>query len=108
MAEFIEATDLDKLPAGRGTTVTLGGKEIALFNVGGIVYAMDDSCPHAGASLGFGKLEGNLVTCRAHGWCFNVTTGGKLNVPDFGVQTYPVKIVDGKIMVSVTGPPAAA
>jgi len=107
MADFIEATDLSKLPPGQGTTVTLSGREIALFNVEGTIYAMDDACPHAGASLGYGKLEGKVVTCRAHGWCFNVTTGGKINVPDFGVQAYQAKIEDGKILVAVPGQPTA-
>lgn len=102
MEEFVQAIRLEALPVGSGTSVELNGKSIALFNVEGTVYAMDDGCLHHGASLGMGKLEGKVVTCRAHGWKYNVTTGGTLNVPDYGVKSYPVKVVDGDILVAVS------
>ena len=107
MAEFIEALRLDEIPPGRGTSVTVSGKQIALFNVDGTIYAMDDACLHHGQSLGTSKLDGKVVTCRGHGWRYNVTTGNTLHVPDYGVATYPVKVVDGKIMVALdVSPPA--
>ena len=102
MADFVEAALLDQVPPGKSRSVTIAGKEVALFNVEGTVYAMDDGCLHHGVSLGSGKLEGNIVTCRAHGWRYNVTTGFVAHVPDYGVKTYPVKVEDGKIMVAVS------
>jgi nitrite reductase/ring-hydroxylating ferredoxin subunit len=102
MGDFIEAAPLDELPPGTGTCVTVAGKDVALFNVEGAIYAMEDSCLHQGLSLGTSKLEGNIVTCRGHGWRYNVTTGKTLHVLDYGVATYPVKVVDGKIMVAVS------
>src|SRR5271156_629803 len=102
MADFIEATELSKVPPGTGTTVTIAGKEVALFNVDGTIHATDDGCLHHGASLGASKLEGKIVTCRAHGWKYDVTTGCVAHVPDYGVKSYPVKVVDGKIMVAVS------
>jgi nitrite reductase/ring-hydroxylating ferredoxin subunit len=107
MSEFFEAALLDEIPPGRGTSVTVRGKAIALFNVDGTIYAMDDTCLHQGLSLGMSKLEGRVVTCRGHGWRYNVTTGNTLHVPDYGVSTYPVKVVDGKIMVALDTSPAA-
>jgi nitrite reductase/ring-hydroxylating ferredoxin subunit len=101
VAEFVEAGSLNQLPPGKGTTVTLAGKEVALFNVDGIVYAMDDSCLHHGMSLGSSELEGKIVTCRGHGWKYDVTTGSTDHVLGFGVAIYPVKVEDGKIMVAV-------
>ena len=101
MAEFIQVALIEEVPDGKGTTVTVNGNDLALFNVEGTIYAMDDKCPHAGASLGFGKLEGRVVTCRAHGWKFNVATGKMVNVPDFSVGCYTVKVEDGKIWVAV-------
>jgi 3-phenylpropionate/trans-cinnamate dioxygenase ferredoxin subunit len=62
---------------------------------------MDDTCLHQGVSLGISKLEGNIVTCRGHGWKYDVTTGSTYPVPGVGVATYPVKVVDGKIMVAI-------
>ncbi len=101
MANYIEVATLEQLPAGRGTTVSIEGKDIALFNVDGTVYAMDDACLHQGVSLGISKLEGNIVTCRGHGWKYDVTTGSTYPVPGIGVAAYPVKVVDGKIMVAI-------
>ena len=101
MAEFIQAARLDELPPGRGTSVTVAGKDVALFNVDGTIYAMEDSCLHKGSSLGTSELRGKVVTCRGHGWRYDVTTGEILHVPDDGVATYPVKVVDGRIMVAV-------
>jgi 3-phenylpropionate/trans-cinnamate dioxygenase ferredoxin component len=79
------------------------GKDIALFNVDAAVCAMDDGCLHHGVSLGTSELDGKLVTCRGHGWKYDVTTGNTLNVPGYGVAAYPVKVVDGKIMVATGG-----
>ena len=106
MAEFIEVARLDELPPGKGTVVTVAGKDVALFNVEGTVYAMENTCLHQGQSLGSSPLDGCVVTCRAHGWRYNVTTGNTLHVPDYGVQTYLVKVVDGKIMIALVTPPS--
>ena len=75
MSEFVEVAQLEQISPEAATMVTVAGKEIALFNVDGAVYAMDDGRLHYGASLGFVKLEGKVVTCRAHGWKYDVTTG---------------------------------
>ena len=101
MAEYVEVAQLDQLATGTGRVVTVANKEVALFNVEGTVYAMDDVCLHQGMSLGCSPLAGKIVTCRAHGWRYDVTTGSTLQVPGYGVATYPVKVVDGKIMVAV-------
>lgn len=102
MAEFVEAFRLDQLPVGRGTTVTLNGNDIALYNVGGTIYAMDDGCLYQGLSLGTSRLEGKIVTCRGHGWRYDVTTGNTVHVLDYGLKSYPVKVVDGDILVAVS------
>jgi 3-phenylpropionate/trans-cinnamate dioxygenase ferredoxin subunit len=102
MGGFVEVMGLEQLPPGKGTTVTVAGKDVALFNVDGTIYAMEDSCLHQGLSLGTNQLEGKVVTCRRHGWRYDVTTGCTLHVKDFGVAIYPVKIVEGKIMISVS------
>jgi nitrite reductase/ring-hydroxylating ferredoxin subunit len=100
MAEFVEAANLNQISPGTGTTVKVADKEIAIFNVDGEIYAMGDSCPHAGASLGAGKLNGRIVTCRAHGLRYDVSTG-QVTTGGFGVPCYQVKIMDGKILVAV-------
>ena len=108
MGEFIEVARLDKLPTGACTAVSVDGTKVALFNVEGTVYATQDACLHQGMSLGGSKLKGHIVTCRAHGWRYNVRTGRALHVPDYGVAIYPMNIEDGTIFVDVTQGTAAS
>ena len=84
--------------------VTIEGKDIGLFNVEGVIYAMDDACLHHGVSLGNSQIDGKIVTCRGHGWRYDVTTGSTLSSPGYGVAAYPVKELDGKIMVAIDEP----
>ena len=101
MADFVAVAHLDQLPPGRGMVVTIRGLAVALFNVEGTVYAMEDACRHAGASLGAGELRGTIVRCPAHGWRYDVCTGQTLNEPDYGVACFPVQVVDGTILVAL-------
>jgi 3-phenylpropionate/trans-cinnamate dioxygenase ferredoxin component len=100
MADFVDAARLDQIPAGKSKVVRIAEKDVALFNVDGNIYAIADSCAHAGASLGAGKLNGTIVTCRAHGLRYDVTTG-QVTTGGFGVATYPAKVIDGMIMVAI-------
>jgi nitrite reductase/ring-hydroxylating ferredoxin subunit len=101
MADFVAVAHLDQLPPGRGMTVTVRGLAVALCNVAGTVYAMEDTCRHAGASLGGGELRGTIVRCPAHGWRYDVCTGQTLNEPDYGVASFPVQVIDGTILVAL-------
>jgi nitrite reductase/ring-hydroxylating ferredoxin subunit len=101
MAEYREVAKLDQLAPGQGMTVTVRGVDVALFNVDGTVFAIDDICLHAGVSLGAGELRGKIVRCRAHGWRYDVTTGQTVDVSEGGVTCFPVKVVEGTIMVAV-------
>lgn len=101
MAEFVEVASLEQIAPGRSLVVDVAGKSVALFNVEGQIYAIDDSCMHQGASLGAGSLQGKIVTCRAHGLKYDVTTGFVGGSPGYGVASHAVKIVDGKIAVAV-------
>jgi len=101
LPDFVEVARLEDLPLGKGTTVTVDGKDIAIYNVDGHVYAIDDSCLHQGSSLGWSPLEGKVVTCRGHGMRYDVTTGKVVGSSDRGVATYPVRVEDGKILVAI-------
>ena len=101
MDNFVEAARLEEIPAGTGRAVTVEGKAVALFNVEGQIYAIDDICPHAGSSLGNGKLDGRIVTCRSHGMKIDVVTGCFPPSEGFAVASYPVMVLAGKILVAV-------
>jgi nitrite reductase/ring-hydroxylating ferredoxin subunit len=105
MADFIAVARLDQLASGHGMTVTVRGVPVALFNVEGTVYAIDDTCRHEGVSLGSGELRGAIVRCRAHGWRYDVTTGHTMHDPAERVTRDPVQVVDGANMANTSFTP---
>jgi 3-phenylpropionate/trans-cinnamate dioxygenase ferredoxin subunit len=92
------------LPRGKGTVIQVEEKSIALFNVGDTFYAIDDSCPHAGASLANGKVEGHTVQCPAHGLRFDLPTGCMHYSTTMAVRSYPVTLNDGTITITLPNP----
>jgi len=91
------------LPPGEARVVTLRDKEVAVFNVAGSFHAMDNLCPHRGAPLSDGRLEGKTVICPWHGWQFDVTTGALVVSPGSRQTTYPVAVRDGHVYVVPRG-----
>lgn len=88
MAEYIVAK-IGDIPAGKGKLVFAGEKAIALFNVNGNFFAVENACPHAGGPLADGILDSYTIICPLHGWEFDIRTGES----SYGanVQTFPVK-----------------
>jgi nitrite reductase/ring-hydroxylating ferredoxin subunit len=103
--QFVDVCAFEEVPAGRGLAVRVSNRDVALFYVAGVLHAIENSCLHAGASLAGGKLCGRVVTCPAHGWRYDVTTGAVVVAPSRAVATFPVRIADGRVLVGV-GPSA--
>jgi len=81
----------------------VGDLRIALCNVNGRFYAIDDVCTHDGGSLDQGQLEDNLVECPRHGARFDVTTGRPMTLPAVRpVRTYPVQVDGDDVKVDVS------
>ena len=99
MAEFVKVATLSELAAGTCKPVEAGGRVIALFNVDGNVYALDNTCLHRGGPLGQGVLEGTVVTCPWHGWQYDVTTGKVKQNPAVGVDCYKIEVRGEDIFV---------
>ncbi len=100
--ETITVGRVEDLPPGRGATVELnGGKELALYNVGGAFHAIENFCPHRGAPLADGNLCGHTVECDWHGWRFDVRSGACLTNPTHAVEAYEVVIEDGWIKILI-------
>ena len=96
MDDFVKVATLAEIPEQSGKGVQVNGKAVALFNLGGTIFAVDDTCPHAEASLAEGDLSGEEVACPLHFATFNVKTGVCTGPPaDEDLATYPVKIVNG-------------
>ena len=79
------------------------GRELALFNVGGKFYCLDNVCPHRGGPLAEGTLDGNVVTCPWHGWRFDVTTGVSPVVPTAKVEKFDCVIEGNDVKVKLNG-----
>jgi nitrite reductase/ring-hydroxylating ferredoxin subunit len=88
---MLKIAEISQVPPGTGRVVHVGRKVIALFNINGVFYALDNVCTHRGGPLGEGKVHGTVVTCPWHGNQFDVTTGqvvtGTLPVAAYVVQT---------------------
>ena len=109
MSEFHTVCRLSDLTEGEGRTVVVGEKLIALFRTGDQLFAIDDVCPHMGASLSGGWVEDGVVTCPWHAWRFRLADGAWADYPrgKLGVGCYPVRVVGDEIQVEVGGPTPA-
>ena len=101
MSEFVTVAKVEEIPPGTGKTVDVNGVWIALFNVDGSFFAVDNTCPHAGGPIGEGSLSGEIVTCPWHGWQFNVRTGQRDGNPIFTIACCPVRVQDQDVQIAL-------
>ncbi|HEF4759873.1 TPA: Rieske 2Fe-2S domain-containing protein [Pseudomonas putida] len=91
-----------KLPqAGGRALFEFDDKSIALFNIDGELYAIDDSCPHQGSSLCGGRLDGRVIQCCAHGLRFDLASGYLLNSNKLKVANYPIEVIGGQAFIVI-------
>jgi len=103
MAEFQTVCQVSDLVEGLGHTVYLNDKPIAIFVVDGKFFAIDDTCPHMGASLGSGFVENGTVTCPWHFWRFQLTDGKWADNPRLGIGCYSVRVVGNEVQIEFPG-----
>ena len=103
MSNFINVCKVEDVPIGGAKMIFADEVTYGIFNVAGEFFAIDDRCPHAGASLACGILEGEVVRCRIHHWRFCIKTGTYLDEakPRFNVRTYPVRIVGDDVQIEI-------
>ena len=101
MADFVKVGTLSDLKPGQARAIDVKGNALALYNVGGSVYATSNTCAHRGGPLGEGSLEGTIVTCPWHAFQFDVTNGRCATNPALGVACYQVRIDGQDILVQV-------
>ena len=102
MGKFVKVAQVSEVLPGGSRGVEIEGKTLALFNLGGTFYAIDDTCTHVGGSLSEGTLEGEEVECPWHGARFNVKSGVVCCPPaPSGVATYRVQVNGSDILVEV-------
>jgi nitrite reductase (NADH) small subunit/3-phenylpropionate/trans-cinnamate dioxygenase ferredoxin subunit len=106
MTEFHTVCRVDDLTEGEGRTVEVAGKLLAVFYVKGQYYAIDDVCPHMGASLGSGYVEDGIVTCPWHAWRFRLADGAWADNPRLKIGCYPARVENGAVQVQISSSPA--
>ena len=97
-AQSLVVGELDDLRPGTCVRLELpDGDELAVFNVDGEFYAIENSCPHKGAPLSEGTVCGHVVECGLHGWQFDMRTGECLTVRE-RIRSYAVKVEEGLVV----------
>jgi len=93
---------IENLPPGESIRIR-GDVAVAVFNVDGDLFAIDDTCTHQDASLADGYLDGHVVECPLHSSCFDLRTGLPTGPPAMRpVRTHRVNVVSGVIHVHLT------
>jgi len=102
MADWVKIGEVGELEPGEKKQIDLDGIEVALFNVDGNYYVIEDVCSHDGAPLCHGKFSGEEITCPRHGARFNVKSGAALCMPAVeAIDTYEVKIEGNDLLIEV-------
>ncbi len=102
MEDYVKVCSVDEVPDDTALAVEIDGRPVAIFKVESRYYAVEDICPHQGASYEGGELDGEVATCPMHGWRLNVVTGQSLEAPGVKIETYDVEVVDGFVYVRLS------
>ena len=101
MAEFVTVAQVGSIPEGEGVSFPVADRIVAIFNDAGQYFAIDDVCPHMGASLSAGPLVDGVVTCPWHAWRFKVCDGTWCDNPRLKVDRFEIRFQDDQIQVRV-------
>jgi nitrite reductase (NADH) small subunit len=101
---WIRVAPAAHIPLREGRPVRIGGRDIAVFNLGDRFLATDNRCPHQGGPLCDGIVTGSSVVCPLHAWKVSLADGSVErpgNASDHCVETYPVRVEDGIVAVAI-------
>ena len=102
MSKAVKIAQTGEISPGTGKVVQVEDRSIALFNVEGTFYAIDNACTHRGGPLGEGELKGGTVECPWHGAHFNVKTGAVTAPPaPADVRSFPVQVEGTDVLVEI-------
>ncbi|MEL6895152.1 MAG: Rieske (2Fe-2S) protein [Planctomycetota bacterium] len=101
MSDFHSVGKVSDFDEGSGRACPVDGRMVAVFKQEGKFYAIDDLCPHMGASLAEGCLDGGAVSCPWHAWRFSITDGTWEDNPRVAVDAFEVKVDGDEVLVRV-------
>jgi len=100
MSDWIDVVAENELVPGTWRTIDVDGTDVAVFNLDGAYYAIEDVCTHDGGVLTGGEVDGDVIVCPRHGARFSIRTGEVLAPPAYeDVPTFPVRIEAGIVQV---------
>jgi len=97
--DYVTVARVGEIPEGKGAAFPVGDRVVAVFNDGGRYYALDDRCPHMGASLAVGCVEDGNVVCALHDWRFRLSDGTWADYKNVKVDSFEVRVQDDEIQV---------
>lgn len=100
MSEFVTVAKLGDIPVGEGRAFPYNDQMVAVFNDDGEYRAIDDMCPHMGASLAAGHFEDCVVTCPWHGWSFDTRDGTWCENRRLQIDSFQVRVVGDEIQIA--------
>jgi nitrite reductase (NADH) small subunit len=98
---LIKVAKIGDIPPGQVIEAEAGDRTVALCNVDGKFYCVDNVCPHIGGPLGQGALQGEILVCPWHGWEFNCVTGANVEDEDMAVDRFTVIVEADDVLVDV-------
>ena len=104
MMRWIRVTACDNIPLREGRAVIVGGREIALFNLGDRFLATDNRCPHQGGPLCDGIVTGDAVVCPLHAWKISLASGRverPAGATDRCVRTFATRVENGLVLIEL-------
>ena len=102
MTDWQRVASAEEIPSERVAVFQVGDHDVAVCNVNGEFFAIDDLCTHDGGALDQGELEGDEIECPRHGARFDVRTGRVTQLPAFEpVETHAVKLDGNDLLVAV-------
>ena len=101
-SQWIDAAAVDDVPTDDVIAMSVGGREIAMYNAGGELFATDNICTHGHARLCEGFLEGHEIECPLHQGKFDIRTGKPTCAPvTEAIRSYPVKIEGTRVYIAL-------
>ena len=98
---FQKVLQLDSLWSGEMISIVIHDKKVLIINIEGKIFAYEDKCVHKKFPLSRGKIVGNILTCQAHGWQYNVCTGQGVNPASVCLKAFEVQIHNGDILIDI-------
>jgi 3-phenylpropionate/trans-cinnamate dioxygenase ferredoxin subunit len=108
MSRCVEIGSSDDLRPGQRKLAFVDGQSVVVFNIAGALHAIENSCPHNGASLASGALEGSVLTCPAHGLRFDLATGRMPGGAGLCLRKLPVDVRNGTVTLVIESPGTSA